>query len=105
MSRPNVKLGGLVRIYSGNQLRGATCSEETREVCTCTHVYIKYPGFLEHGWGVWVIRETFFIIIMDAEWRREKLAVLLEKVDRGSVNGIGIGFYNINLATLLDVRG
>ena len=42
---------------------------------------------------------------MDAEWRREKLAVLLEKVDRGSVNGIGCGFYNINLATLLDVRG
>ena len=39
---------------------------------------------------------------MDAEWRREKLAVLLEKVDRGSVNGIGCGFYNITLATLLD---
>ena len=84
-------------------MRGATCSEETREVST--HIYIKYPGFLQHGWGVWVIREIFFIIIMDAEWRREKLEVLLEKVDRGRVNGLGCDFYDINLATNIRRRG
>lgn len=30
--------------------------------------------------------------IMDAEWRREKLEVLLEKVDRGRVNSLGCDF-------------
>ena len=43
---------------------------------------------------------------MDAEWRCEKLAVLLEKVDRGRVNGLGLDFYDINFELqILDVGG
>ena len=41
---------------------------------------------------------------MDAEWRCEKLAVLLEKVHRGWVNGLGCDFYDINLATNIRRR-
>lgn len=42
---------------------------------------------------------------MDATWREEKLAVLLEKVDRGRVNGLGCNFYDVNLATNRRGRG
>lgn len=41
----------------------------------------------------------FFLYIMDADWRREKLEILLEKIDRGRVNGLGCNFFDSNLAT------
>lgn len=37
----------------------------------------------------------FFLYIMDADWRREKLEILLEKIDRGRVNGLGCNFFLI----------
>ena len=36
---------------------------------------------------------------MDATWREEKLTVLLEKVDRRRVNGLGCYFYDVYLTT------
>lgn len=47
----------------------------------------------------------FFTKIMDAEWRREKLEVLLEKVDRGRVNSLGCDFFDNSLATNCRRRG
>lgn len=47
----------------------------------------------------------FFTKIMDAEWRREKLEVLLEKVDRGRVNSMGCEFFDHSLATNSRRRG
>ena len=44
-------------------------------------------------------------MIMDAEWWREKLPVLLEKVDRDRVNGLVCDFYDINIATNIRRRG
>lgn len=38
------------------------------------------------------LTEDFLQIIMDAEWRREKLEMLLEIIDRGRVNGLGCDF-------------
>lgn len=51
------------------------------------------------------LREDFLQIIMDAEWRREKLEILLEKIDRGRVNGLGCDFFDNNLATNRRRRG
>lgn len=34
----------------------------------------------------------FFLYIMDADWRREKLEILLEKIDRGGLMGWGVIF-------------
>lgn len=42
---------------------------------------------------------------MDAEWRREKLEILLEIIDRGRVNGLGCDFFDNNLATTRRRRG
>ena len=42
---------------------------------------------------------------MDAEWKARQLTVLLEKIDRGRVNGIGCQFFNINLAQNRRKRG
>lgn len=47
----------------------------------------------------------FFIKIMDVEWRREKLEVLLEKVDRGRVNSLGCDFFDNSLVINCRRRG
>lgn len=47
----------------------------------------------------------FFLYIMNADWRREKLEILLEKIDRGRVNGLGCNFFDSNLATNRRQRG
>lgn len=31
----------------------------------------------------------FFLYIMDANWEREKLEILIDKIDRGRINGLG----------------
>lgn len=51
------------------------------------------------------LREDVLQIIMDAEWRREKLEILLEIIDRGRVNGLGCDFFDNNLATTRRRRG
>lgn len=51
------------------------------------------------------LREDFLQIIMDADWRREKLEILLEKIDRGRVNGLGCDFFDTYLANNRRRRG
>lgn len=42
---------------------------------------------------------------MDVEWRWEKLEILLEKIDRGRVNGLGCDFFDNNLVINRRRRG
>lgn len=56
-------------------------------------------------WGVSVPAGIFSLYIMDADWRREKLEILLEKIDRGRANGLGCNIFDSNLATNRGQRG
>ena len=61
--------------------------------------------FLDGMGSLGNFKDFLYISTMDATWREEKLTVLLEKVDRQRVNGLGCYFYDVNLATNRRGRG
>ena len=61
--------------------------------------------FLDGMGSLGNFKDFLNISTMDATWREEKLTVLLEKVDRQRVNGLGCYFYDVNLAQTDGVGG